>query len=86
MDNFVINEEDVLLNLNNLKIDESPDIDNIHPRVLKEVKIEIKDFLTKLFNLSLSTGYLPLDWTLSTVTAILKKDLNLKFLTIVQIH
>ena len=73
MDNFVINEEDVLLKLNNLKIDKSPGIDNIHPQVLKEVKIEIKDFLTKLFNLSLSTGYLPLDWKLSTVTAIHKK-------------
>ena len=36
MDNFVINEEDVLLKLNNLKIDKSPGIDNIHPRVLKE--------------------------------------------------
>ena len=60
MDNFVINE-DVLLKLNNIKIDKSPGIYNIHLRVLKEVKIEIKDFLTKLFNLSLSTGYLPLD-------------------------
>ena len=60
MDNFVINE-DVLLKLNNIKIDKSPGIYKIHLRVLKEVKIEIKDFLTKLFNLSLSTGYLPLD-------------------------
>ena len=60
MDNFLINEKDVLLKLNNLKIDKSPGIDNIHPLVLTEVKIEIRDFLTKLFNLSLSTGYLPL--------------------------
>ena len=44
MDNFVINEEDVLLKLINLKIAKSPGIDNIHPRVPKEVKIEIKDF------------------------------------------
>ena len=56
MNNFVINEEDVLLKLNNLKIDKLPGIDNIYPQVLKEVKIEIKDFLTKLFNLSISTG------------------------------
>ena len=56
MNNFVINEEDVLLKLNNLKIDKLPGIDNIYLQVLKEVKIEIKDFLTKLFNLLISTG------------------------------
>ena len=43
MDNFVINEE-VRIKLNYLKIDKSPGIDNIHPRVLKEVKLDIKDF------------------------------------------
>ena len=37
------------------------------------MKIEIKDFLTKLFYLSLSPSYLPLDSKLSTVTAIHKK-------------
>ena len=36
MDNFVINEDDVLLKLNNQKIDKSPGIDNINPKVLKK--------------------------------------------------
>ena len=76
MDNFVINEEEVLLKLNNLKIDKSPVIDNLHPKVLKEVKLEIKNFLTKLFNLSLTSSNLSLDWKLSTVTAIHKKGSN----------
>ena len=76
MNNFMINEEEELLKLNNIKIDKSPGIDNFHPRVLKEVKLEIKNFLTKLFNLSLTSSYLSLDWKLSTVTAIHKKDLT----------
>ena len=73
MNNFVINEEDNLLKLNNLKIDKSPGIDDINPRVLKEVKLETKNFLTKLLILSLICGYLPLDWKLSAVTAIHKE-------------
>ena len=71
--NFVTNEEDMLLKLNNLKINQSSGINNLHPQVLEEIKLKIKNFLTKFFNLSLTSRYLSIDWKLSTVTAKYKK-------------
>ena len=47
--------------------------DNIHPRILYEIRNEIFEPLTNLFNLSLSKGILPSDWKLSSVTALFKK-------------
>ena len=73
MEEFDISKDTVLLKLNNLKIDKSPGYDNIHPRILYEIRNEIFEPLTNLFNLSLSKGILPSDWKLSSVTALFKK-------------
>jgi hypothetical protein len=73
MEEFIIDNKAVLEKLKNLKIDKSPGVDDIHPRVLKELSLEIVEILTKLFNLSLKTSNLPEDWKLSIVTALFKK-------------
>ena len=54
-------------------MDKSPGYDNIHPRVLKEIKEVILHPLKIIFEKSLSSGILPIDWKLGVVTAIYKK-------------
>ena len=64
-----ITEADVLKKPNKLKIDKSPGPDNLHPRLLKELKEEISVVLTLIYNQSLLEGILPEYWK----TAIFKK-------------
>ena len=54
MNNITINEDMIIKKLNKLKIDKSPGVDGLHPRVLKEIRHEITPLLNKLFNLSLT--------------------------------
>ena len=56
-----------------LKVDKSPGLDMMHPRVLYETKDEISYPLFLIFNKSLQLGILPSDWKLAEVTAIHKK-------------
>ena len=73
MEDFIISKEMVLNKLQTLKIKVSPGYDNIHPRILHELQVEMFGPLTNLFNLSLNTSILPSDWKLSIVTASFKK-------------
>ena len=68
-----INEEIVIKKLSKLKIGKSPGPDNIHPRVLKELKNVIVTPLTLIFKKSLETGTLPEDWKVAHISAIFKK-------------
>jgi hypothetical protein len=47
--------------------------DNILPKVLKELSKELALPLSILFNKSLETGTIPLDWNSAEVVAIFKK-------------
>ena len=51
-----ISREMVLEKLIGLKMDKSPGPDNLHPRVLKEVALEIVDPLVVIFQNSLDSG------------------------------
>jgi hypothetical protein len=68
-----IDEADILNRLNKLKIDKSPGPDLLHPRILKELSVEIASALKYLFTLSLATGELPLDWKCSFIIVLHKK-------------
>lgn len=70
---MVITEEQVLKKLQNIDISKSPGPDNVHPRVLKEIAIEISGILTEIFNTSIKIGKLPNDWKIADITAIYKK-------------
>src|SRR5688572_23844691 len=59
--------------LGNLKEDKSPGIDEIHPKFLKEVRHEVGDSLSGLFNESSKTGVVPRDWRDAIVTPLFKK-------------
>ena len=45
----------------------------MHPYLLKELPYEITTALTNLFNLSLETGTVPVDWRCTAVSPIFKK-------------
>jgi hypothetical protein len=47
--------------------------DNLPARILKELADEITQFLTKIFQKTIDTGELPLDWKSGNVTAVYKK-------------
>jgi ribonuclease P/MRP protein subunit RPP40 len=68
-----VSTKEVLIKLEKLKVDKSPGGDNIHPKLLFELKLVLAEPIAKLFNKSLSTGEVPTDWKDATITALFKK-------------
>ena len=68
-----ISKDSVISLLNKLKTDTSPGPDQIHPKILYEIRNEIVEPLTYIFNKSLSESELPSDWKNATVVPIFKK-------------
>jgi hypothetical protein len=64
----------VLKEIRNLKINKSPGIDGIHPRVLKELDEVIVDPITIIYSRSLEASELPSQWKEAEITPIYKKD------------
>jgi len=60
--------------LANLNTSKSVGPDNVHPRVLKELKGVISLPLSIIFRTSYATGAIPEDWKLANVTAVHKKS------------
>jgi hypothetical protein len=73
MADIKITQEDILDKLNKLKIDKSPGLDLIHPRVMYETRSIIACPLWLIFNKSISLGVIPSDWKMAEVTAVYKK-------------
>ena len=65
--------ETVLGKLMGLKVDKSPGPDNLHPRVLKEVALEIVDPLVVIFQNSSYSDLVPTDWRVAKVSPAFKK-------------
>ena len=53
--------------------DKSPGVDDMSPRLLKEIVDEIAHPVAILFNQSLEDGSVPLDWKTANVMPIFKK-------------
>jgi len=68
-----ISEQIILKKLNDLNVTKSPGPDNIHPRILYELRHELVLPLKILFETSYKLGQLPADWKTGNITAILKK-------------
>ena len=68
-----INETKVKKLLQKLKLNKSPGSDEIHNKVLYEIKEEIVTPLTDLFRESLESGVLPKEWKVANITPIFKK-------------
>ena len=64
--------EEVKEQQGNLRVDEAPGPDNIHPRVLMEVAEQVSKMLTDIFNSSQESGQVPKDWRVANVTPLFK--------------
>jgi hypothetical protein len=68
-----ISRREIIKKIDKLKKDSAPGPDNIHPRLLKELKHQIADPLAKIFRKSLDSGIIPADWKKAKVIPIYKK-------------
>ena len=66
-------KEDVIKQLEKLQVDKSPGVDDIHPNLLYEARIEIGEALANLFKKSINSGELPRDWKDAVVVPLFKK-------------
>jgi hypothetical protein len=73
MDDIIVTEEEVRSHLSKLKPSKSPGPDEIHPAMIKLLNDSLVPSITSLFNKSLSTGRIPGDWKLATITPLPKK-------------
>ncbi len=71
--NISISREDVIRQIDRLKVTKAPGPDEIFPRVLKECKGEISGHLLEVFRKSLDTGVVPDSWRQAHVIPIHKK-------------
>ncbi|XP_022818660.1 uncharacterized protein LOC111351123 [Spodoptera litura] len=69
---FQFSSKDVLDGLNKLKVSSSVGPDSMPPTILKHLKNSFVSPLSHIFNLSLKTGFYPLQWKVSRVTPIPK--------------
>ena len=75
--NFVITKDKVYKNLGQLKENTAPGPDRLSPKLLKEIKMEIREPLCSIFNRSLQDSSVPEDWKIANVTPIFKKGSQL---------
>lgn len=73
MANISVSQAGVTKLLKNLKSGKAAGPDQIRPIVLKELRHEIAEIITALFQKSLSSGEVPSDWTKANVCPIYKK-------------
>ena len=70
---YSITADMVKSKLSRLKMNKAPGVDSVGTRMLLELSEEISDTVAVLFNKSLTSGDIPLDWKLANVSAVFKK-------------
>ena len=73
LERFVITHEWALKALMKTNITKSCGSDELHPRMLKELAVELAAPMTKLFIQSLFRGEVPEEWNMANVSPIFKK-------------
>jgi ribonucleases P/MRP protein subunit RPP40 len=68
-----ISQEKVLRKLSDIKADKSPGPDNIHPKLLYELRQELAKPISDLFKHSIDKGSIPTQWKTATVVPLFKK-------------
>ena len=72
LQNIQVHQSDVLRAINNLNASKPPGLDGISPKILKLAGFSIVPILTRIFNLSLSTGTVPHSWKMANVVPLFK--------------
>jgi hypothetical protein len=70
---FTATQDKVYKVLKNLKIDKSPGLDGMHPRLLNELAMPLSLPISLVYNISLDTGELPHQWKDAVISPIFKK-------------
>lgn len=73
LSNVIIDERVVFNKLSELNINKSPGPDNIHPKLLYELREELAKPLTQLYKLSMESSVIPQDWKDANVAPLFKK-------------
>ena len=73
MDNIEVNLDVIAKKLSEMRPDKAAGSDNMSPRLLKNISIEIAFPVAYIFRKSLDTGYVPQDWRTANVTPLFKK-------------
>ena len=73
MSELRISTEDIEKVLKRVKVDKSPGMDKVHPRLLRETATTISAPLQILFNASLRVQEIPEEWKKAQISAIFKK-------------
>ena len=73
LDDIYITEEMVLRKLRGLRSDKATGADDLSPRLLSQIQVEVCHSMTVIFQKSLQSGVVPQDWKLANVTPIYKK-------------
>ena len=68
-----INEEIIFKKLSEINVNKSPGSDDLHPKLLFELRHQLVSPLTKLFKLSLENGIVPQEWKEARVSPLFKK-------------
>jgi hypothetical protein len=74
LDNIIVDNQIVQAKLDAPGTNKSPGVDDLHPRVLKEVGAQIVTPLALIFNQTLSSGSLPKAWKCANVETWLHVD------------
>ncbi len=73
MQYFIISAEDVHWQLTHLNKNKSEGADAIHPKILASIASFLATPLAKLYNNSIATGKIPVEWKSSVICPIYKK-------------
>ena len=73
MGQLVVTAEVVASKINNMKENNSPGVDGMSPKILKETVEQISTPLAHAFNMSLQEGIVPLEWKEANVIPLFKK-------------
>ena len=73
---LTIKTEGIQKHLCNLNPSKAAGLDEIKPKLLKELSVEIAPIHTILFNKSVTTGIVPSDWRIAHVSPVYKKGLK----------
>jgi hypothetical protein len=73
LSNVRFNTEQVNKALKALRVDKSPGLDNLHPRILKQYADILAEPLTEIFNSSIEESIVPKQWRQAVISPIFKK-------------
>ena len=73
MEDIVVTKEGVTKLLKGLNLSKALGPDELHPRVLKELAIELGPLFAHIFQQSIDFGEIPKEWTLANISPLFKK-------------